>query len=158
MSSLALMRWLEETPERYDLGMRIVTFGRVTPLHDAIAREVPAGADVLEIGCGTGSVTLRLLETGSRVTALDQSPDIKNLKHFAVSRAQPRAWEASASRGKSVAIIGAGPAGLSAAGMLARQGLAVTVYDRNEKPGGMLMYGLGEFDHVGHLFSTGARL
>ncbi|MFH1438641.1 MAG: FAD-dependent oxidoreductase, partial [Pseudomonadota bacterium] len=54
--------------------------------------------------------------------------------------------EASASRGKRVALIGAGPAGLSAASVLARQGLAVTVYEKNEKPGGMLMYGLGEFD------------
>ncbi len=77
---------------------------------------------------------------------IEESPDIRGLKHFAVAQAHPRAGEASASRRKRVAVIGAGPAGLSAAGMLARQGLAVTVYDKNEKPGGMLMYGLGEFD------------
>lgn len=76
MSSLALMRWLESTPERYDAGMRAITFGRVAALHDAVAEEAcPApGCHVLEVGCGTGAVTLRLLERGARVTALDQDP------------------------------------------------------------------------------------
>jgi demethylmenaquinone methyltransferase/2-methoxy-6-polyprenyl-1,4-benzoquinol methylase len=74
MSTLALMRWLEETPDRYDAGMRLVTLGRVGRLHDAVAEAaVPrAGARVLEIGCGTGSVTKRLLERGAEVVALDQ--------------------------------------------------------------------------------------
>jgi demethylmenaquinone methyltransferase/2-methoxy-6-polyprenyl-1,4-benzoquinol methylase len=78
MSSLALMRWLEATPERYDAGMRLVTLGRVTSLHDAVAEAAaPApGAEVLEIGCGTGAVTERLVQRGARVTALDQSPDM----------------------------------------------------------------------------------
>ena len=78
MSSLALMRWLEATPERYDAGMRLVTLGRVTALHDAVAAAAaPApGVEVLEIGCGTGAVTERLVKRGARVTALDQSPDM----------------------------------------------------------------------------------
>ena len=76
VSSLALMRWLEATPERYDAGMRIVTLGRVTLLHEAIAAAVPPEADVLEIGCGTGAVTQRLVARGARVTALDQSPEM----------------------------------------------------------------------------------
>jgi demethylmenaquinone methyltransferase/2-methoxy-6-polyprenyl-1,4-benzoquinol methylase len=76
MSSLALMRWLESTPERYDAGMRIVTLGRVAALHDAVAEAAAPrpGARVLEIGCGTGAVTARLVERGARVTALDQNP------------------------------------------------------------------------------------
>jgi demethylmenaquinone methyltransferase/2-methoxy-6-polyprenyl-1,4-benzoquinol methylase len=78
MSSLALMRWLEATPERYDAGMRVVTLGRVTALHEAVAAAatpVPE-AEVLEIGCGTGAVTQRLLKRGAGVTALDQNPDM----------------------------------------------------------------------------------
>lgn len=76
MSSLALMRWLEGSPERYDAGMRALTFGRVTRLHDDVAAAAVerAGDRALEIGCGTGSVTARLLERAARVTAIDQSP------------------------------------------------------------------------------------
>jgi ubiquinone/menaquinone biosynthesis C-methylase UbiE len=75
VSSLALMRWLEGTPARYDAGMRLVTLGRVTPLHEAVAAAAaPApGARVLEIGCGTGAVTARLAARGARVLALDQN-------------------------------------------------------------------------------------
>jgi ubiquinone/menaquinone biosynthesis C-methylase UbiE len=75
VSSLALMRWLEGTPARYDAGMRLVTLGRVTPLHEAVAAAAASapGARVLEIGCGTGAVTARLAARGARVLALDQN-------------------------------------------------------------------------------------
>ena len=78
MSSLALMRWLEATPERYDAGMRLVTLGRVSALHDAVARAAAPteGCEVLEVGCGTGAVSQRLLQRGARLTALDQSPEM----------------------------------------------------------------------------------
>jgi len=78
VSSLALMRWLEGAPERYDAGMRLLTLGRVSKLHDAVARAAAPqpGRRVLEIGCGTGAVTARLQERHARVTALDQSPEM----------------------------------------------------------------------------------
>ncbi len=47
--------------------------------------------------------------------------------------------------GKKVAIIGSGPAGLTAAGELAKRGHAVTVYEALHKPGGVLVYGIPEF-------------
>lgn len=47
--------------------------------------------------------------------------------------------------GTKVAIIGAGPAGMTAAYYLAIAGMKVTIFDRNERPGGMLMYGIPEF-------------
>lgn len=78
MSSLVLMRWLEGSPERYDAGMRGLTFGRITDLHTAVADAAVAKRDdrVLEIGCGTGSVTGLLIERGAQVTAIDQSPEM----------------------------------------------------------------------------------
>lgn len=78
MSSLALMRWLESAPGRYDAGMRVVTLGRVAALHDAVAALAAPlpGARVLEIGCGTGAVTERLAARGAKVTALDQNPEM----------------------------------------------------------------------------------
>jgi glutamate synthase (NADPH/NADH) small chain len=47
--------------------------------------------------------------------------------------------------GKRVAVVGAGPAGLTAAGDLARQGHAVTVFEALHRPGGVLAYGIPEF-------------
>ncbi len=48
-------------------------------------------------------------------------------------------------RGASVGIVGAGPAGLAAAERLRELGYAVTVYDRHDRPGGLLIYGLPGF-------------
>jgi demethylmenaquinone methyltransferase/2-methoxy-6-polyprenyl-1,4-benzoquinol methylase len=78
MSSLALMRLLETAPSRYDAGMRVLTLGRVGRLHDAVAEAATPrpGMRVLEIGCGTGAVTARLVARGARVTALDQNPEM----------------------------------------------------------------------------------
>jgi demethylmenaquinone methyltransferase/2-methoxy-6-polyprenyl-1,4-benzoquinol methylase len=70
------MRWLESAPERYDAGMRLLTLGRVGRIHALVAGAVRRGDSVLEIGCGTGAVTERLVARGARVTALDQSPEM----------------------------------------------------------------------------------
>ena len=48
-------------------------------------------------------------------------------------------------RGESVGIIGAGPGGLAAADMLRREGLQVTVYDRYDRAGGLMTYGIPGF-------------
>lgn len=64
-----------------------------------------------------------------------------------------KAWEmgwvrplvAGADRGQSVGVIGAGPAGLAAAERLRELGYAVTVYDRQDRPGGLLVYGIPGF-------------
>lgn len=50
-----------------------------------------------------------------------------------------------ATQGKKVAIIGSGPAGLTAAGELARMGYTVTVFEAFHSPGGVLVYGIPEF-------------
>lgn len=47
--------------------------------------------------------------------------------------------------GKNIAVIGSGPSGLAAAQQLARVGHSVTVYEKNEKPGGLLRYGIPDF-------------
>jgi glutamate synthase (NADPH/NADH) small chain len=65
-----------------------------------------------------------------------------------------------------VAIVGAGPAGLAAAGELAKLGHAVTVYEALHKPGGVLVYGIPEFrlpkqivdDEVARLVAAGVKI
>lgn len=67
--------------------------------------------------------------------------------------------------GKRVAVIGAGPAGLTAAWFLTQRGHQVTVYDGREEPGGLLRYGIPEFklpskvldDELQPLWDAGAR-
>jgi glutamate synthase (NADH) len=49
------------------------------------------------------------------------------------------------STGKRVAIIGSGPAGLACADQLNKAGHKVTVYDRNDRMGGLLMYGIPKY-------------
>jgi glutamate synthase (NADPH/NADH) small chain len=64
-----------------------------------------------------------------------------------------KAWEegwvaplkAGRDRGQSVGVIGAGPAGLAAAERLREEGYAVTVYDRHDRAGGLLIYGIPSF-------------
>lgn len=94
MSSLALMRWLEGTPERYDWGMRALTFGRVGRLHaEVAAAAVTAPGDrVLEIGCGTGMVTALLRKRGAVVTALDQSPEMLNVAKARLASDEAVEW------------------------------------------------------------------
>jgi glutamate synthase (NADPH/NADH) small chain len=58
-------------------------------------------------------------------------------KSSIVEKAQPT--------GKKVAVVGAGPGGLTAAGELARRGHAVAIYEALHKPGGVLVYGIPEF-------------
>ncbi len=55
--------------------------------------------------------------------------------------------------GLSVGIIGAGPAGLAAADILRRRGYAVTVYDRHDRVGGMLIYGIPSFKLEKHIIA-----
>jgi len=118
VSSLALMRFLESSPSRYDLGMRWLTLGRVERLHDAVAANalpsrVPQGRGprVLEIGCGTGAVTARLVERGARVTALDQSPEMQGRARERIEAMGRAAADAVAWLERSASEIDALPAG-----------------------------------------------
>jgi len=67
------MRILESAPERYDAGMRLLTFGRIDRAYDRLASRVDAGARVLDIGCGTGALALRAAKRGAQVKGIDVS-------------------------------------------------------------------------------------
>ncbi len=69
----------------------------------------------------------------------------KKIAEVAFSRGYVTPQPAAASTGCSVAVVGSGPAGLAAAQQLARMGHAVTVYEKMDKPGGLLRYGIPDF-------------
>ena len=74
--------------------------------------------------------------------------DIGRLQAFAtddVVFGGVRLFEAAPSTGRTIGIIGAGPAGLSCAAELAQRGHQVTVYDANEEPGGLNTYGVARY-------------
>ena len=71
MSTYVLMRILESAPRRYDLGIRLLTFGSLDKAYDRLATRVEAGQRVLDVGCGTGALTLRAARRGARVKGID---------------------------------------------------------------------------------------
>ncbi|MEA2063594.1 MAG: FAD-dependent oxidoreductase [Gemmatimonadota bacterium] len=79
----------------------------------------------------------------------DEPIRIRAIKRFVMDRAEQELWkpdlEKAAANGKKVAVIGAGPAGISVASSLARAGYEVTVFEREAEGGGMLRYGIPEF-------------
>ena len=69
------MKWLETSPKDYDRGIQILTLGRLRRLKEKIVRDyVHAGKRVLEIGCGTGMLTVLMAGQGANVTGIDVSP------------------------------------------------------------------------------------
>jgi SAM-dependent methyltransferase len=69
------MKWLETRPQDYDRGIHLLTLGRLEDLHATILKQwIREGVRVLEIGCGTGALTLAMAEGGAIVTALDLAP------------------------------------------------------------------------------------
>src|SRR5262245_37012620 len=79
----------------------------------------------------------------------DRAVTIKQVEQAIVDRAWDEGWivprRAPVVTGRTVAIAGSGPAGLAAAQQLARAGHSVTVYERDDRVGGLLRYGIPDF-------------
>ena len=74
---------------------------------------------------------------------------IKSIEHAIIDHAWTQGWvkpqPARHQTGKKVAVIGSGPAGMAAAQQLARVGHAVTLFEKNDRVGGLLRYGIPDF-------------
>lgn len=76
MSTYVLMRVLESAPERYDLGMRLLSLGGLERAYDRLAKHIGPQQRVLDIGCGTGALAVRAALNGARVKGVDVNPDM----------------------------------------------------------------------------------
>jgi glutamate synthase (NADPH/NADH) small chain len=97
----------------------------------------------------TGRICPAPCEAACTLNVNDDAVGIKSIEHAIIDRAWEEGWvtprPAKARTGKSVAVVGSGPAGLAAAQQLARAGHAVTVFEKNDRVGGLLRYGIPDF-------------
>ena len=71
MSTYILMKILESAPGRYDRGIRLLTLGRLDKAYDRLTSRITKGQKVLDIGCGTGALTIRAALKGAKVKGID---------------------------------------------------------------------------------------
>jgi glutamate synthase (NADPH/NADH) small chain len=97
----------------------------------------------------TGRICPAPCEAACTLNINDEPVGIKSIEHAIIDRAWAEGWvvpRPPANRtGKTVAVVGSGPAGLAAAQQLARAGHSVTVFERNDAIGGLLRYGIPDF-------------
>ena len=97
----------------------------------------------------TGRICPAPCEAACVLNVNDDAVGIKSLEHAIIDRAWDEGWVAPRvakhKTGKKVAVVGAGPAGMAAAQQLARAGHDVTVFEKNDRIGGLLRYGIPDF-------------
>jgi len=97
----------------------------------------------------TGRICPAPCESACTLGINSDAVGIKSIEHFIIDKGWENGWikpqPLAASTGKKVAVVGSGPAGLAAAQQLARAGHAVTVFEKNDRPGGLLRYGIPDF-------------
>lgn len=82
------MKILESAPCRYDKGIRILTLGKLDKTYDRLTSNIKKGQKVLDLGCGTGALTLRAAQKSAEVKGIDVNSQM-------LETAQMRATEAN---------------------------------------------------------------
>jgi glutamate synthase (NADPH) small chain len=102
----------------------------------------------------TGRICPAPCEAACTLNYNDDPVGIKSLEHAIIDRAWEHGWVqpqvASIRTGKKVAVVGSGPAGMAAAQQLARAGHDVTLFEKNDRIGGLLRYGIPDFKMEKH--------
>jgi glutamate synthase (NADPH/NADH) small chain len=97
----------------------------------------------------TGRVCPAPCEEACTLRINEEPVGIKSIEHAIIDKAWEAGWVTpqppSHRSGKRIAVIGSGPAGLACAQQLARTGHAVTVFEKNDRIGGLLRYGIPDF-------------
>jgi glutamate synthase (NADPH) small chain len=97
----------------------------------------------------TGRICPAPCEAACTLNINDDAVGIKSIEHAIIDRAWAEGWVkpmiAKHKTGKKIAIVGSGPAGMAAAQQLARAGHDVTLFEKNDRVGGLLRYGIPDF-------------
>ncbi len=97
----------------------------------------------------TGRICPAPCEAACTLNVNDEAVGIKSIEHAIIDRAWAEGWVLAQppkfKTGKTVAVVGSGPAGMAAAQQLARAGHAVTLFEKNDRVGGLLRYGIPDF-------------
>ncbi len=106
-------------------------------------------SNILGAGCSRVCPVEKLCEGACVYNLLEEEPiPIARLQRYSTEQAMQKKWplfQRKQSTGKKVAIIGAGPAGLSCAHSLSREGIDVTIYEKEKKGGGLMTYGIAAY-------------
>ena len=97
----------------------------------------------------TGRICPAPCEAACTLNVNDAAVGIKSIEHAIIDRGWSEGWVQpqlpAHKTGKRVAVVGSGPAGMAAAQQLARVGHEVTVFEKNDRVGGLLRYGIPDF-------------
>src|SRR5450631_2069246 len=102
----------------------------------------------------TGRVCPAPCEAACTLNINDDPVGIKSIEHFIIDKGWEEGWVVplppAAKTGKRVAVIGSGPAGMACAQQLARAGHDVVLFEKNDRIGGLLRYGIPDFKMSKH--------
>src|SRR5215510_7351400 len=106
-------------------------------------------SNIMGAGCSKVCPVEKLCEGACVYNLLEEEPiPIARLQQYSTMKALDENWQLfqrKPSTGKKVAVIGAGPAGLSCAHVLSREGVDVTIYEKESKGGGLMTYGIAAY-------------
>jgi dihydropyrimidine dehydrogenase (NAD+) subunit PreT len=124
-------------------------------------------SNIMGAGCSKVCPVEKLCEGACVYNLLEEEPiPIAKLQRYSTEMAMKEKWplfQRKTSTGKKVAIVGAGPAGLSCAHVLSKEGVDVTIYEKESKGGGLMTYGIAAYkvtpqfceDEVNYILSIG---
>ncbi|MFU7526934.1 glutamate synthase subunit beta [Qipengyuania sp. ASV99] len=105
----------------------------------------------------TGRICPAPCEASCTLNIIDQPVTIKSIEAAIIDRGWQEGWVTpqvpEKKTGKLVAVVGSGPAGLACAQQLARAGHSVTLFEKSDRVGGLLRYGIPDFKMEKHLIS-----
>ncbi len=109
----------------------------------------------------TGRICPAPCEASCTLNIIDSPVTIKTIECQIVDRAWEEGWiqpvMAPRKTGKTVAVVGSGPAGMAAAQQLARAGHSITLFEKSDRIGGLLRYGIPDFKMEKHLIDRRMR-